>query len=638
VSQRFLPPVNGDAVLVVDATDGNEAVTLPKGYATQRRVLVRRLDASANTVTVGVITGGVLNGATNGTTPIAALGEKQFTALDGDTWISTGGVTASSVGTGEIADGAIGTADIASGAVTKAKIANDIATHSALTSTYVQKVTAPTGVAATDTAAIIAAHDALPAAGGEIRLQPGRYVVTADAITFTKAVHLVGCGGSMQSKADGTPNAATVIECSSATGVAINVTMDGANFTDLAVINTSAGVPTAGAGIKFSAGSGRWTRLRGVSIVKFWNNLQYDAGFYYQISDSTFLDAANYGCYFRNTTALEGDHGDQGIVNSVITQLFTTRVGAAGIRWESGGGLRVVGCKINGGTQPGNSSAGRYTQPIRLAPTGTATGSFIIVGNSIENPGDMCVEIQPTDNTSQVGRIVITGNQFGGYGGQGGVAVRGYTDGSAPLYTNNVMIANNTFDTCGIGIYLKNCTRITVGTNQFRNVTSGVIVEAGMTDYHVVPQHFTQDGLIIRDMPTAATNAHIAANVQHAYQREIPSTTSSSTYTTLYRVVVPAYGAGVLDIDYSGVVVGKGEFIASLRRIYSRGASGVVTLATVGTDATAGNVVDTNLDVAATAGEIKVQIRLNSVAGGTDIVGRCTIRVNGQVYELRRGA
>lgn len=66
MTQTFLPPVNGDVVLVVDATSGNETVPLPARFATQRRYVVRRLDASANTVTVTVPSGGSIDGVTAG--------------------------------------------------------------------------------------------------------------------------------------------------------------------------------------------------------------------------------------------------------------------------------------------------------------------------------------------------------------------------------------------------------------------------------------------------------------------------------------------------------------------------------------------------------------------------------------------
>ena len=62
-------------------------------------------------------------------------------------------------------------------------------------SAAVQAVALPTGVGATDRAAVQAAHDALPAGGGTIQLAPGAYVFDATGVTFTKPIRMVGAGG-----------------------------------------------------------------------------------------------------------------------------------------------------------------------------------------------------------------------------------------------------------------------------------------------------------------------------------------------------------------------------------------------------------------------------------------------------------
>ena len=59
------------------------------------------------------------------------------------------------------------------GSQTVSAVAAKIAADPAVTSTYVQKLAAPTGVAATDVAAINAAVAALPTTGGRIVMQKG---------------------------------------------------------------------------------------------------------------------------------------------------------------------------------------------------------------------------------------------------------------------------------------------------------------------------------------------------------------------------------------------------------------------------------------------------------------------------------
>jgi len=105
------------------------------------------------------------------------------------------------------------------------------------------KYVASTGVAATDTAAIQAAHDAFPAGGGTILLDSGPYAITADTVNFTKPTHLIGMGPSGANVTTGgtTPGSylpvGSKITCSSSTGVAIAVNADGCTFEKLYVLN-----------------------------------------------------------------------------------------------------------------------------------------------------------------------------------------------------------------------------------------------------------------------------------------------------------------------------------------------------------------------------------------------------------------
>jgi hypothetical protein len=112
MTQTFLRPVNGDVVLLVDATTGNETPSLPAGFAAQRRYTIRRADASANTVVVSVPSGGSIDGVIDATASIAARGEVLFTALDANAWLSN----LPSVSGTNITDGSVEYADLSAAA------------------------------------------------------------------------------------------------------------------------------------------------------------------------------------------------------------------------------------------------------------------------------------------------------------------------------------------------------------------------------------------------------------------------------------------------------------------------------------------------------------------------------------------
>jgi len=89
-------------------------------------------------------------------------------------------------------------------------------TTDALSSAYVSKVAPPTGVSATDTAAITAAIAALPSTGGELRFPAGSYVTTG-GFTLTVPTAVIGCGmaGMGNGEGAGSLAAGTEITCTS---------------------------------------------------------------------------------------------------------------------------------------------------------------------------------------------------------------------------------------------------------------------------------------------------------------------------------------------------------------------------------------------------------------------------------------
>lgn len=89
MSQRYILTVGNNALLAVDATSGNEPVPLPFGYASGRSFTVRRLDASASSVTVSATGGETLNGVTNGSISIPGREQVEFVGGDG-AWITVG--------------------------------------------------------------------------------------------------------------------------------------------------------------------------------------------------------------------------------------------------------------------------------------------------------------------------------------------------------------------------------------------------------------------------------------------------------------------------------------------------------------------------------------------------------------------
>lgn len=90
MTQVYKPGIGNETVLQVDATAGNEAILLPSGFATGRKYWIRRVDSTANTVTVTVPTGQTLDGTVDGTFTVPANVEGWLTQRDPGLWESYG--------------------------------------------------------------------------------------------------------------------------------------------------------------------------------------------------------------------------------------------------------------------------------------------------------------------------------------------------------------------------------------------------------------------------------------------------------------------------------------------------------------------------------------------------------------------
>lgn len=495
-------------------------------------------------------------------------------------------------------------------------------------------VVAPAPTGTDDTAALQALFDGLPAAGGTVVLRAGTYKLPAGGLATSKPVHLMGVGGHTW-EAGGSR-----IEVPSATATAITFSGAGWRMTDVALVNTNLAVnsvrPTAGAGLL--ATDADWSRVTRCLVAGFWNNFQYDSGYYYTITDTACLNQQNYGMWLRNTAAGQFDHSDQSIMGCTITKYGDTLgEGGTAVRWESGGGLRFVNNKINGGTQPGYSTTGKFSYGLNCAVAdGGSTSVLTVAGNSIENCVQAMIKVEHggASGTGSFSKMAITGNEIA----LGGTAIS--LDGKTVGLIKTAIIAGNAIDGCGgPGVFLRNVSNVHVGANAWGEMTSScVAVYAGCTSIHVDPIMIAQDNVVlVQDNTVTDANSHGPwGQSHHEIDRGIPLTTSDTTYSPLATFDIPNYAAGIIDFKMTVNVVGVGSGVVAGRRSFTRGNGGAVTVATVGTDYTLGAAVDLAFDTATTAGKVTAKLR-RATGVGTDIAGKVAFDISGPVQFLRKG-
>ena len=485
-------------------------------------------------------------------------------------------------------------------------------------------VTAGTPGGTDDTALFTAAEAALPAAGGLITLSGGEYALPS-GYSFSKRVRLVGQGmGDPYNAAGATFPAHTAqrgltsILCSSATAAALTFTVDGSSMSDLVVVNTAGSTPSAGAGVAVTLAN--LFTLDRVGVLGFYDCVDINNGGIYSVRGCWIANPVRYGVRLRNDA--QPDEGD-GFIGDGTAIYATTRDAFAAINWESGGGLKVSGVKINGNTPSGSF----FISGIRFnTKTGVSTSVAAIVGCSIENVG-AGVNFERQSGNGTFATVAIVGNEIGAGAGTS-YAVLCQSDGFSQIEIAHNVIRDYTF-----GIIATAGSGINVGPNTLTNTGYGgaVTVSGTATDVVVAPQHVYESDLLVTDGTAAATPAQIT------YDYTYPLGTITGSATTLWRCAVPNNNAGTIDFDVSGNAVGVGAFTIRGTRSYTK-ATGGVTVATVGTDVEVGGTsgIAVTFDTAAVSGE--VQIKVATAGAASDIDGVAHMNVRGRLSSLTRGA
>lgn len=452
-----------------------------------------------------------------------------------------------------------------------------------------------------DTAAIQAAHDSLPSTGGEILIAPGIFYLS-DEVLIDKPVYLHGAGGGLIGDA-GTadPLAPTTIKCLSPTANGFNSSSAGCTFRDFALINVAPSTPTAGAGILCAPNN--TATIDSITVLGFWNNLDL-GGVYYTVTNSKLYDAVNYYLYHHSPGSIYDDHGDFAVIGNVFSGWKYGRAAVSQFRWESGGGIKLIGNKFNSGGQPGNLSAGVSARCIELLiADGKTTGSVVVTGNSISgwasNTGNVYIgQLGPTKNGA-ITSINITGNEFA-------VSAQGITIEGNSTYDDKIKginISDNIFSfISGSSIKARYVRRLKIGVNTHNSAGSPLIdipdLVSNCVEMSIAPQRYGGEVTskdIIRDNRSIGNTVYsLAGGVEYDYTHGL-SISTNGVWTQVFKIEVPNQAAGTFVLDIAGRSTDTPNTSANRKgvtikqqRAYDVNASGTVTITTIGTDVAEG--------------------------------------------------
>lgn len=209
---------------------------------------------------------------------------------------------------------------------------------------------------------------------------------------------------------------------------------------------------TDGAGINFAPFSGEvaYANLSNIQVFSMPIGIHFTAANNWSVTECKFVNYTTAGIIVENT--VNSDSGDGVIANSLLNTGVTT---GSGILQKSGGGVKVTGCKFNGGAYGYN-----------LQFNSTSTGDLVIVGNSIENCTQAAINFARTTGTGSFSNVVINGNQIAL------VPVGIFTDNSGFLSLLNIS-GNNIRIFGGLAIGLQNVFALMITGNHLFGVNSG---------------------------------------------------------------------------------------------------------------------------------------------------------------------
>ena len=319
-----------------------------------------------------------------------------------------------------------------------------------------------------DKVAIQALIDSV-ADGSEIQFPPAKRCRITGELTITKGLTIHGITrpsiGDIESN---NPVGSTIVLDSTASNaISINTTKT--------VMIRNIGIrgqttATAGALVKITGGSyiGALFGSQGTVIENstFYGGdlqIQLESAIFPRIERNILWNAKSVGILIRNTG--DNDQGDQSIANNTISLQST----GVGVRFESGGGVKLINNKI---------LSGIYSVVVDRIGT-VATSDFLITGNSLEGFSSAAIFLTRTSGSLGFANIPITGNQIASATN----GVFGINTSLAATF-GGITISGNTFSLIGGGV--TTCLGIdflfgvVISSNYF-GCTQGVVTGANTT-------------------------------------------------------------------------------------------------------------------------------------------------------------
>lgn len=362
-----------------------------------------------------------------------------------------------------------------------------------------------------NTAALQAAIDALPAVGGVLYFPAGKWRI-ANHIIVNKPITIIGESGPAYTVQTGAHSVVIspsrcVIYSTNATDSAFIFTVPGSQVRDISFAYSGGNAARTNTGLYFEQASDM--RMTNVGFFNFSINCEIKNGLLWSINECYFVDHKRIGLKVSDSTLADG--GDMTIFNNWFLTYTSMSDSATHIYYRSGGGMKILSNKFNGGGALYNPNYDIYCPFL-------GTVDLLINNNSFENFYKSAIFIQPQATVS-MNSIMINGNQITSYQGIRnspdividattlGVSIKGVTiEGNQMLGANSAFISDT-------AIYTKGVDDMEISGNTYGGYKTKVYRAAspsGNNANNIVPPYYPQilsisGGIAIWDPNDGAT-------------------------------------------------------------------------------------------------------------------------------------
>lgn len=453
---------------------------------------------------------------------------------------------------------------------------------------------------ATDQTANIAAADSATPSGGTLIFPPG--CISHSGTIINNGHRWEGTGIAYSDNLSSISwKGGTQLSYTSSIGVALKIIGNAAGIDHIRQSTTQLFSNAVGLQMSDGINNPQSQFIEHYSSLGFQTQIDIQSGQFWHINSCDLHNASLYAIRIRNLVT--SDSGDGNIYACNI--YADAPIGSAGIRYESGGGLKLTGIKI---------LQFQRSFDLQIADGANTSDLLIDNSNSFENPlsgqSVRLGQLGPS-NTGIFHNIVIKAQIH-----QGQVTTLPGVE--------NVTIGG-VYSNTNVGITLNGGSNISVSDETVCDIATVACVVIADPTINASIGHI-QCLMCLNDISDTRTIGAGPVSRQGVRPVNIPQ---SASYTYLYSVALQPYRGVRISLLLEGVIQSVGNSLVAQDILASIDGAGIVTTSVV-SNTTVGFTANIQLDTTSIPGTIRIGIRPDAGVGGANYQGSLTINVIGK--------